>query len=62
MSNQLVDISHPFLNEQYLRSAMLSDFLDCEVDDVNEYKHDNRNNEYIQKNQKNYGHTKRIKP
>jgi len=64
MPQQPVDVSQPSQNVPTMRRARLEDFLDCDVDDVNgnENKQHNQNNEYIPKNQRNYGHTKRIKP
>lgn len=64
MSQQPIDVSQPSQNVPTMRRARLEDFLDCDVDDVNvnENKHRNQNNEYIPKNQREYGQRKRIKP
>ena len=42
------------------RKSTIEDFFDCNPDDIHkQYTH---NDDYIEKNQRNYGHRKRIKP
>ena len=55
--NNRMDIANTLENMKVVsRKACLADFTDSNHDDSN-----NRN-DYIQKNQKEYGHKKRIKP
>jgi len=45
-----------------LRKANIEDFLDCIQDDMPKQYNYNKNEDYIQKNQRHYGPRKRIKP
>tara|TARA_B110000879_G_C11152648_1_gene505374 strand:+ start:573 stop:749 length:177 start_codon:yes stop_codon:yes gene_type:complete len=45
-----------------LRKANIEDFMDCIQDDIHKQHNQNHNEDYDQKNQRNYGHRKRIKP
>jgi hypothetical protein len=45
-----------------LRKASIEDFFDGSVHDVPKQHNQHHNEDYIEKNQRNYGHRKRIKP
>jgi hypothetical protein len=46
-----------------LRKANVEDLFGCDVDDIpKQYNENHHNDDSIQKNQRNYGHRKRIKP
>jgi hypothetical protein len=45
-----------------LRKANIEDFMDCIQDDIPKQYNYNKNEDSVQKNQRHYGHRKRIKP
>jgi hypothetical protein len=45
-----------------LRKANIEDFFDCNLDNIPKQHNQRHNDDYIEKNQENYGHRKRIKP
>jgi len=56
-----MEIANKIINMKVAsRKACLSDFIDCSESNDNDCK--NNKNDYIKKNQKEFGHKKRIKP
>ena len=45
-----------------LRKATIEDFTGSNQDDISKQHNQHHNDNYIEKNQHNYGHRKRIKP